>query len=704
LEYVVGVDIGGTFTDCVVVDDEGRITLGKALSTPDDFALGAVHAVGDAATQLGMASERELLASTHLFFHACTVAENTLLTRSGPRTGLLTTAGFGETILMMRGKTAEGLTEAEAAHLSTLQKPEPIVPRNLIGEVPERVDYKGAVIMDLDDDAAARAIDELVTRGVQSFAIALLWSIKNDAHERRLARILEQKYPEIFYSLSNEVAPFLGEYERTVTTVFNAYIGPTISRYLANLQQTLRERGLRREPLIMQAYGGVLGIEATAKNAVGMIESGPAAGVVGSSFQGELVEQRNILAADMGGTTFKVGVIRNGEVERDYSPVIMRYNILSTKIWVESIGAGGGSIAWIDPEAGLLKVGPEGAGAKPGPVCYGLGGTEPTVSDADLILGYLNEDYFFGGRMRLDRDGATRALEEKIAAPLNVSLLQAASGIYRVTNAHMADLVRRATVERGHDPRAFVLYAYGGAGPVHAGRYAAELGIKQIMIPPTSAVQGGMGLISSDVAYEFGMSDHAQFPPDVERMNRNFASLIERGYRELRAAGFADEDVLVQRSLDMRYRFQTHELNVPLPPGTWEITEAYMGELDTLFDALYEQAYGEGSGYREAGKDIITFRLRVLGKLPKPQLKKLALGPSSPGSALKGRRPVFFEEHGDYVSTPVYQFEQIGPGMEMAGPAVIESPITTIVVNPHDLASMDEFRNIRIRIGGQESR
>ena len=264
--------------------------------------------------------------------------------------------------------------------------------------------------------------------------------------------------------------------------------------------------------------------------------------------------------------------------------------------------------------------------------------------------------------------------------------------------------VRRATVERGHDPREFVLYAYGGAGPVHAGRYAAELGIKQIMIPPTSAVQGGMGLISSDVAYEFGMSDHAQFPPDAERMNRNFSSLIERGYRELRAAGFADADVIIQRSLDMRYRFQTHELNVPLPPGTWEITEDYMGELDSLFDVLYEQAYGEGSGYREAGKDIITFRLRALGRLRKPRLKKIAPGPSSPGAALKGHRPVFFEEHGEYVSTPIYQFEQIAPGMEIAGPAVIESPITTIVVNPRDGASMDEFRNIRILIGGQETR
>lgn len=698
-EYVVGVDIGGTFTDCVVVDGAGDITLGKALSTPDDFAIGALNAVADAARRLGLIDERELLSSTELFFHACTVADNTLLTRSGPKTGIVTTAGFGETILMMRGKVAEGLTESEAAHTSALQKPPPLVPRQFIAEIPERIDYKGAVVMELNREAAERAIDELVAKGVRSVAVCLLWSIKNDAHERVVGEILTSRHPDVFYTLSSEVAPYLGEYERTATTAFNAYVAPTISRYLATLLARLKEKGLRREPLIMQGYGGVLGFEASAKNSVGMIESGPAAGVVGSAFQGELVQQRNILAADMGGTTFKVGVIRDGEIERDYSPVIMRYNMLSTKIWVESIGAGGGSIAWIDDEAGLLKVGPQGAGAKPGPVCYALGGTEPTVSDADLILGYLNEDYFFGGRMRLDKEGAERALEEQIARPLGVTLVEAASGIYRVTNAHMADLVRRATVERGHDPRNFVLYAYGGAGPVHAGRYAGELGIKEIVIPPTAAVQGGMGLISSDVAYEFGMSDQVKFPADVERINRNFGSLVERARRELRAAGFPDGEIVIQRSLDMRYRFQTHELNVPLPLGTWEITDAYTEELDALFDTLYEQAYGQGSGYREAGKDIITFRVRAMGKLRKPELKKLPMNGANPEAALKGRRPVFFEEHNDFTTTPIYQFELVSPGMSIAGPAVIESPITTIVVNPRDRATMDEYRNVRILIG-----
>src|SRR4030095_8003299 len=334
-------------------------------------------------------------------------------------------------------------------------------------------------------EAAEQAVDRLVSKGVESLAVCFLWSIVNDAHEKQLADILRRKYPQVFLTLSSEVAPYLGEYERCATTVFNAYIGPKISSYLQNLQSILRSKGLKREPLIMQAYGGVLGTEATCQNAVGIIESGPAAGVVGTRFLGDHIGERNILATDMGGTTFKVSVVRDGVIERYYKPVILRYNILSTKIWVESIGAGGGSIAWIDPETGLLKVGPRGAGALPGPVCYGVGGEEPTVSDADLILGYLKPGYFVGGRMKLDKEKTLVAIREKVAKPLKMSEVDAASAIYRIANSHMSDLIRKATVEKGHDPRRFVFFAFGGAGPVHASRYAAELGIRQVVVPLT---------------------------------------------------------------------------------------------------------------------------------------------------------------------------------------------------------------------------
>jgi len=363
MEYVVGVDIGGTFTDCVALDNEGTVVVGKALSTPEDFSKGALDAVADAATSLGMRDSADLLASTRLFFHACTVADNTLITRSGPKTGLITTNGFGDTILMMRGRTTEGLTETDAFRASTQSKPEPIVPRPLIEELTERIDYKGSVLIGLNTAEAEKAVDRLVAKGVESIGISLLWSLANDSHERMVAEIIEKKYPAIHLSLSSEVAPFLGEYERTATTAFNAYIAPNISTYLRKLRTLVMDKGLRREPLVMQSYGGVLGIDDACSNAVGMIESGPASGVAGSRSMGQQLGISDILATDMGGTTFKVGVIRDGTIEKDYKPVFLRYQIFLTKIWVESIGAGGGSIVWIDPETGLLKLGPQGAGA-----------------------------------------------------------------------------------------------------------------------------------------------------------------------------------------------------------------------------------------------------------------------------------------------------------------------------------------------------
>ena len=699
MNYVVGVDIGGTFTDCVVVDEEGRVTIGKSLSTPADFSQGALNSAEDAAHNLGLKDADELLSATGLFFHACTVGDNTLITRAGAKTGLIITRGFGDSLHMMRGKIAEGLTENEIAHRSALDKPEPFVLRKLVEEVPERIDYKGTELIRLNVQAAEQAIDRLVAQGVDSIAVCFLWSIMNDAHEKQLAEILKRKNPKLFFTLSSEVAPYLGEYERSATTVFNAYIGPTISSYLQNLQSILKSRGLRREPLIMQAYGGVLGVEATCKNAVGIIESGPAAGIVGTRFLGEHIGEKNILATDMGGTTFKVSVVRDGVIERDYKPVILRYNILSTKIWVESIGAGGGSIAWINPETGLLKVGPQGAGASPGPVCYDVGGQEPTVSDADLVLGYLNENYFLGGRMKLNKPKTLAAIRERVAEPLKMTEVEAASGIYRIANSHMSDLIRKATVERGHDPRNFMLFAFGGAAPVHASRYAAELGVRQVVVPLTASVHGATGLISADVVYEYGKSDHVVLPVEPALVNDNFSGLLQRALKDLRAAGFSEGDIQVMRSVDMRYRYQVHELNVPFVSDTPTITESDMEGLSTLFDDLYEKAFGQGSGYREAGKEILTFRLTAAGLLKKPDVKAETVSRSDGAAALKGRRDVYFEENKKFVPTRVYDFNKMRPGTEFAGPAIIETPVTTVVINPSDRAAMDEYRNIRIHLG-----
>jgi N-methylhydantoinase A len=697
--FIVGVDIGGTFTDCVVVGDQGAMSFGKASSTPQNFAEGVLDAVDAAAKNLGMSEAKDVLAQTRLFYHACTIGDNTLITRSGAKTGLIATKGFGDAILMMRGGATAGLPEAEANHSSALTKPEPFVPKSLIAEVEERIDFEGDVLVRLERDEVERAVGKLLSQGVEAIAVALLWSVSNPSHERKIGDYLRDNYPEIFVTLSSEVAPFQGEYERTATTVFNAYIGPKIGTYLRNLRGLLRENGFDREPLIMQAYGGVLDIDASTQKAVGTIESGPASGVVACQFTGKLAGIDNIVAADMGGTTFKVGVVRNGELERDYHPVFLRHHLLSPKIWVESIGAGGGSIAWVDPETGLLKVGPQGAGASPGPVCYRQGGTEPTVTDANLILGYLNPDYFLGGRIGLDVDGARRAIEEKIAGPLAMTATEAANAVYRIVNAQMSDLISTATIQRGHDPRGDTLFAFGGAGPAHASRFAAELGIKQVVIPATASVHSAVGLVSSDVVYEAGLSDRTQVPVPPQHLNKAFAPMVASIREDLHGAGFSDEDITILRSVDMRYRYQVHELNVPVPAGWADLTEVDLERLYDHFDLLYEETYGKGSAYRAAGKEIVTYRVIGSGALSKPTLVPAAGGNRDAAAARKGERAAFFTEFEEYVPVPIYDIGLMRPAMEISEPAIIETPITTIVINPGDRAQMDEFGNIRIAVG-----
>ena len=697
MDYIIGVDIGGTFTDCVILDSNGKLTIGKALSTPHDFSLGVVDSLADGAANLGLASVEDLLRSTRLFFHACTVADNTLITRTGARTGLVVTQGFPDTFLMMRGNVTHGLTEAEASHIAALEKPEPLVPRSLTEEVQGRIDYKGSVLIDADDRQIEEVVDRLVAKGVESVAVCLLWSIANDAHEKAVASVIRRKHPGIHVSCSSDVAPFLGEYERTATTIFNAYIGPPIASYLRNLQRSLADRGLGSDPLVMQAYGGMLSIEATSQRAIGALESGPAAGVVGSKFIGDLIGEPNVLAADMGGTTFKVSLVRNGVIERDYQPVFERYRILAPKIWVASIGAGGGSIAWIDPTAGLLKVGPQGAGAAPGPVAYGLGGTEPTVCDADVALGYLNPDYFLGGRLSLNKEGAMAAIEERIARPLGMSVTEAAGGIFRIINAHMSDLIRRCTVERGYDPREFTMVAMGGSAPVHVARCALQLGVRKVVVPLTASVHAATGLISADVTYEYGMSDHVVAPLDPVRLNAGFETLRARAAADLAGAGFRDDGTEILRSVDMRYRYQVNEINVPVP-GREPVGDADLEQLYARFDDFYEQSFGQGAGYPEAGREMLSLRVTAIGKLARPAVHKSNAAPGDPREARKEARQAYFEEYGDFASTDVYDFGRLSPGAGITGPAIIETPVTTIVVNPNDRAEMDAFRNIVIHV------
>jgi N-methylhydantoinase A len=701
--YAVGIDVGGTFTDCVLLDDEGAITTGKASSTPPDFWTGVLDSIADAAGALGL-TRPGVLGQTRLVVHGTTIAENALVTGTGARAGLLTTRGFEDTLLIMRAKGRwVGLTETELTHIVRTDKPKPIIPRDMIEGVTERMDVDGEVVTPLDLASAEQAIRRLLDRGAQSLAISLLWAFVNPAHEQALADLAAKLAPGLFITTGSELAPYTGEYERTATTAINAYLGDIAGRYIAGLADRLAAEGLAAPLLITQAYGGALRAEVAARNAVGLIESGPASGMIASRFVAETLGYQNVIATDMGGTTFKVGLIADGMLEQAQEPNFGKYNVLVPKIDVRSIGAGGGSIAALDAESGALRVGPQSAGADPGPVCYRRGGTRPTVTDAAVILGYLNPAFFLGGKMPLDREGAERAIEEQIARPLGLSPVEAAAGIYKIACSQSADLIRRVSIERGHDPRDFVIFAFGGAGPVHAATYAYHLGASRIVVPFTASVHCAMGAVCADVVREYGLGDPMRFPPDPDRINANYARLEARARDDLRADGFDDAAIELQRSLDFKFRRQVHVVRMPVSGGA--LTRGDLERLHDDFENAYERRYGKGSAFRAAGTEVVTFRVEGIGRVPKPQLRQQAPTADLPAAAHAGARCAYFVDPDDPAAppvpcaeTPVYRLPGLVAGNRVTGPAIIETPVTTIVLPPRQTATVDAYLNVAIEL------
>ena len=504
-KYVLATDVGGTCTDTVVFAVGEPIRLGKALSTPPNFAEGVLNSIRSAAGSMGM-SLGDLLAETSLFTHGSTVVDNTLLTRSGAHTGLITTEGFEDTLLVTRGAYGRwaGLSEDRVKHPVKTDRPPPIVPADRIRGVPERVDYKGAVIRDFDAASAEAAVRSLVDdNGVEAIAVCFLWSFYNPEHERHVRDLIAKISPETYVTLSSDIAPVPGEYERTSTTVINAYAGRIASNYISDLQGLLSDEGYVGPLLVMQGYGGLLPAEEAADRAVGMIECGPAAGVIGAKYLGDIMGDNDVIACDMGGTTFKVGVIQDSELEYAREPMVNRYHYVAPKIEVVSIGAGGGSIISLEPGTNVPRVGPQSAGARPGPVCYGLGGTEPTLTDVMTMIGYMDPEIFLGGTMTLDIDSARTVFQQKIADPMGMSVDEAAFGIFRVSAAQITDLIHEITVERGLDPRDFVLHAFGGSCPLLAGVFGQELQVKRIVVPYAAAVNCAFGLVSADIVHEY---------------------------------------------------------------------------------------------------------------------------------------------------------------------------------------------------------
>jgi N-methylhydantoinase A len=696
-KYVLATDVGGTCTDTVVFAPGEPVRLGKALSTPPNFAEGVLNSIRATAEAMDL-TLGALLAQTNLFTHGSTVVDNTLLTKSGAPTGLITTEGFEDTLLVTRGAYGRwaGLPEDGIKHPVKTERAPPLVAADCIQGVPERVDYKGAVIREFDEAAAEVAVRHLIEdKGVAAIAVCFLWSFYNPDHERRVRDIVNRVSPDTYVTLSSDIAPVPGEYERTSTTAINAYAGRIASDYVNDLQQQLNREGYDGPLLVMQGYGGLLPAADAADRAVGMIECGPAAGVIGAKFLGDLMGDADVIAADMGGTTFKVGVIQDGELEFAREPMVDRYHYVAPKIEVVSIGAAGGSIISLEPRTNIPRVGPQSAGANPGPVCYGLGGTEPTLTDVMTLIGYMDPGIFLGGTMTLDIEAARRAFKDKVADPMGLAVEQAAFGIYRVAAAQITDLIHEITVERGLDPRDFVLHAFGGSCPLLAGVFGQELHVKRIIVPYTAAVNCAFGLVSADIVHEYSTTTTRPVPTPADEINDIFGPMVDRATAQLHDEGFAAADIGLEWSVDLRYGRQVHEVTTPVR-ATTPLDDAGATAMVDDFEALYERKYGKGSAYREAGMEMTMFRLAARGRMTRPEIVAEAPGGPDPGAAHMGRRDVFVDARDGMAPADIYDFEKLAPGNVVAGPAVIHTPITTIVVQDGQTGHMDSLRNIVI--------
>lgn len=699
MAYLCGIDIGGTFTDCAIVDDGGRIVVAKAPSTPGDFSEGVVNALQAGARQLDIPLS-DLLAQTAALAHGTTVGTNTMVQRTGAKVGLITTRGHADVIHIMRGASGRvsGVPLEKILHFAESNKPDPIVPKPLIAEVTERVDYKGAVVVPLSLAEAEEGIKRLLGDGVAAIAICFLWSFKNPAHEQQVRRLVEEMAPHVFVTCSSDLVPKWGEYERTAAVAINSYIGPTASRYILSLEQKVQDLGYRRPLLIMQCGGGVMPAQDAAQAPLLTLDSGPVGGLIATKYLAEAMGCPNVIATDMGGTSFDVGLIHNGLPISSYLSVANQYRYFVPRIDIKSVGSGGGSMVWIDESSGTLRVGPRSAGAEPGPACYGRGGTEPTVTDADLLLGYLDPDYFLGGEIKLEKEAAAKAIG-KVAAALNLDLIQAASGVAKIVEFQMADLVRKVTIQKGYDPRDFVLFAYGGAGPVHAAVYGRELGVQSLVIPlgDICSVWSALGAASSDVLHIFEQVDILDAPFDLRRVNANFAALEEKGLSLLRREEVPAGQVQLIRSVDMRYRAQIHQVEVMVPEG--QLGPSELVELIDRFEARYELLYGKGSGYRGAGVQIESFRCRAVGRMPKPVIAEAPVAAPTPVAAAVGvARDVYWAELGRWQHTAVYWGVHLRPGNVIAGPAIVQAADTTIVIHPDQEAKVDKFGNFVIRL------
>ena len=696
---LVGVDIGGTFTDCVVLDHKGHITATKAPSTPGNFAEGMLAAMGVAADRLGLSFE-EFCRDVEVLTHGTTVGTNALIQRKGAKVGLITTRGHEDAIHIMRG--SRGVTSRDirkVVHFPESSKPVPIVPKRLIEGVSERVDCFGEVVVPLNEAEAESAIKRLLARGVDAIGVCLLWSFKYPGHEQRLKAMIKELAPNVFVSCSTDVAPKWGEYERVTATALNAYIGPVMAKYLGNLDARLKSSGYAQPLQITQCAGGSISVDKAMQTPLLTLDSGPVSGVTGSVYLGRLMDCPNIITTDMGGTSFDVGIIFGGQPEYSFVSNVVQYEYFLPKVDIQAIGSGGGSLARVDPVSKTLAVGPESAGADPGPVCYGKGGGVPTVTDADVVLGTINPENFLGGRIRLDKAKAVDAVQ-RVADGLGLSLFRAAAGIAQIAEYKMADIIRKMTVEKGYDPREFVLFAFGGAGPAHAGVFARELGVQKVVIPQKEIASTwcAFGAAAADILHVYEQVDIQASPFDAARVNATLDALEQKANAQMDKDGIARGRRQFAFSLDMRHRGQINEVEVVLPEK--RLAKDFWEGLRKRFYERYEQLYGRGSSYRDARVEIVTLRLRATATTSRPKLAAARkMSAKIDGKAARGKRNIWWADLRKPVSTPILDGAFLVPGNTIKGPAVIETTDTTVVVHPGRALKVDKFGNFEILFG-----
>jgi N-methylhydantoinase A len=677
--YRVGFDVGGTFTDFVLQSPSGELSTAKRLTTypdPSDACLAGLDAL-----VAGAGAAWPML--THAV-HGTTLGSNVVIERKGRDVALLTTRGFRDVLIIGREKRYQ-------VYDLQIEKPPALIPRRRIAEVTERILSDGSIHVALDEHDARLQIRALRAAGVTSLAVCLLHAYANPVHEKRVAELVAEEAPGVTVSLSHEISPMFREYERTSTTVVNAYVMTAVREYLGRLRESMARRGYRRRLFVMQSSGGIATAEAMERYPVRMIESGPAAGTLMAAAYGEWSGQRDLIAFDMGGTTAKLALIEQGkplttalfELHRvglqPGSGIPMNIHAID----LVEIGAGGGSIARVD--LGTIAVGPVSAGSRPGPACYGQGGDAPTVTDADLVLGYLNPEGFAGGTMRLDPERARRAIEERVARPLGLPVAEAAWGIHLVVNSNMELATRVVSIERGRDPRELTLVAFGGSGPVHGCRLAQALRIPRVILPAAAGVTAALGLLAAEVRFDVARTYVTRTRDvDVDHLNAMYQAMQAQAEEVLRDS-HAGGAVTILRSADARYAGQGYELSVGLAPG--ELAAEDMARLRTDFDRAYAARYGYGNPAEPV--EVVNWRLSAIAATRRLELPRISRG-GSLDAALVGRRPAYFPEKGGYVDTPVYDRYRLCAGIELHGPAIVEEHESTTVLPPGSSGCVDE--------------